>query len=141
MITSFKGNYAFLSNFYPIEMEYDGIVSPTLEHAYQASKSINDIERQCISRSNSPYKAKRMGQRVTLRCNWDEIKCNIMLGLLRIKFHNPKLKLLLLGTEDNKLIEGNHWNDTFWGCMYQNGTFIGENRLGKLLMKVREEIR
>jgi len=60
-----------------------------------------------------------------------------MLDLVRKKFENPLLRAMLLATEDAVLVEGNTWNDTFWGVCRGRG----ENWLGRILMQVREECR
>ena len=70
-----------------------------------------------------------------MRADWEEVKIEIMEEALRLKFDDPHLKDLLLATGDKELIEGNTWNDQFWGVC--NG--VGENNLGKLLMKLRKE--
>lgn len=136
-IDKFDGEFSFLSNFYPTPIEMDGIVYPSLEHAFQAAKSDDQEYREYVSKLTSPGKAKRAGREVRLRENWDIIKKEVMLQLLMKKFSNPDLCLKLLATGDSVLIEGNWWKDTFWGVC--NG--VGENHLGKLLMHVRSEIR
>ena len=134
-IATFSGDYRFLSNFWPCDV-YGW---PTVEHAYQASKTIDLSERQLIMQCPTPGQAKRAGQHVTLRPDWNNLRIPIMIGLLRMKFGlvNPLLRELLLMTKDAELIEGNKWGDVYWGV--SNG--IGENNLGKLLMVVRKEIQ
>lgn len=89
-----------------------------------------------IARAPSAGKAKRMGQKLTLRPDWEKSKLTIMLKLVREKFKDPELEQLLYETESDELIEGNSWHDTFWGVC--NG--VGKNNLGKILMRVRTEI-
>jgi ribA/ribD-fused uncharacterized protein len=129
-IDKFDGEYAFLSNFYPIR-------NTTLEHLYQASKARIPETKVFIMEARTPGDAKRLGRVVALVDNWEEHKLEVMLTLLRDKFSIPELKEKLLATGNAILIEGNNWNDTYWGVC--NG--IGENHLGKLLMQVREELR
>lgn len=137
-IDSFSGQYRFLSNFYRCQIKsWDGITYPTVEHAFQASKTLDMEERRKIAGLTSPGEAKRAGKALKLRSDWSVVKVRIMLDLLRIKFQTPDLKRKLLSTGNAKLIEGNTWGDRFWGQCY--GT--GENMLGKLLMKVRSELR
>ena len=135
-ITSFTGQYRFLSNFYPAVVTLDGIECPTVEHAYQAAKTIYQHERATIIAAPTPGAAKRAGRRCTKREDWDEVKLQAMLTLLRKKFAHPALMEKLLATGDAELIEGNTWGDTYWGRC--NG--VGENHLGRLLMQVRAEI-
>lgn len=146
VITSFSGDYSFLSNFWPWvngryvsewTMEWKGITYRTSEHAFQAAKTLSRAERRLIARMETPGKAKRAGQRVTLRPNWDDIRVDVMEEILRIKFRDPELRKMLLATNNKFLIEGNNWNDTFWGIC--NGR--GENNLGRLLMKIRRELQ
>jgi ribA/ribD-fused uncharacterized protein len=134
-ITSFTGKYRFLSNFYYAPVILDGEVYPTVEHAYQAAKRTDPEYRQLIRICDKPGDAKRLG-RNKQGPDWKTKSLDIMLNLLRQKFKNPDLKRYLLNTEDAELIEGNTWNDTFWG---QCPVGVGENHLGKLLIQVREE--
>lgn len=137
IIDSFHGEYAFLSNYYDSPIFYDGILYPTVEHAFQAAKTTVFIQRIIIANKKTPGQAKCAGRKVTLRDNWDDIKLYIMKELIILKFTNPKLKSALLNTKDAELIERNTWNDTYWGIC--NG--IGENHLGKIIMEVREMLR
>ena len=139
MIDRFDGDYAFLSNFYPSSIfdSNDGFTYPTVEHFFQAKKSLILREREMISKAETPGRAKRMGRKVQLRSDWEDIKLFVMEYALRRKFSKPRFKEALLATGDEELIEGNWWGDTFWGVC--NG--VGENNLGKLLMKIREEFK
>lgn len=137
-IEYFTGEYRFLSNFYPAKVNFAARRWPTVEHAYQAAKTFRKEERVAIHRAQTPGEAKRLGRRVTIRKDWEEIKVRIMKALLRDKFYgHEELKNKLLQTGDSELIEGNHWGDTFWGVCKG----VGENHLGKLLMEIREELR
>ncbi len=134
-IDSFEGEDRFLSNFYPAIIRFDGLSFPTVENAYQAAKTLNPQERMLFEYV-LPGKAKRMGKKVTKRSDWSEVKLSIMEELLRQKFADEHLKDKLLHTRNLRLIEGNVWNDTFWGVCKG----VGENHLGKLLMKIRDEL-
>ena len=137
-IDSFSGEFHFLSNFHTSYILYDGIVWPTVEHAYQAMKTLDENQRMNILEANSPGEAKKLGRCVTMRVDWDDIKLEIMEELVREKFESkPKLAEKLLATEDIEIVEGNTWGDKFWGVC--NGE--GENHLGKILMKIRDEIK
>lgn len=109
----------------------------SLEHAYQAAKTLVKGEQDIIWASKSAKEAKRIGKALTMRNDWESIKENVMLDLLRIKFQYGTLKEQLLSTGDAELIEGNWWGDTYWGVCKG----VGENKLGKLLMKVRSELK
>lgn len=137
MINSFEGEYAFLSNFYEHPISNGVITFPTNEHYFQAMKTLEDDERLAIARATTPGQAKRMGRSVKLRPDWESIKLDVMETAVRIKFTDSELAAKLIATGDEELIEGNWWNDTFWGVC--NG--VGENHLGKILMKVRADIK
>lgn len=98
-------------------------------------KSESPEERIRISKLDSPAKAKREGRRLKLRDDWEKVKINIMMMVVDLKFrYNPALMRKLLETNDAQLIEGNNWDDTFWGKV--NGK--GKNLLGKILMYIRK---
>jgi len=137
MIDSFSGEYRFLSNFYMIDVEFEGMVYRSVEHAYQAAKSTDLSIRKHIQQFLTPGKAKRFGKSIEIREDWERVKVGIMYELIRKKFNNEELKSKLLDTGDLWIIEGNNWNDTFWG--YCNGD--GRNVLGVILMNVRDELR
>lgn len=135
-IDRFSGEYRFLSNFYPCDIIYEGEVYASVEHAYQAAKTKDPFERKVIQRQETPGRAKREGQHVTLAKGWDSAKVLVMEDLLRQKFNYPSLREKLYNTKGHDLIEGNDWGDTFWGEV--DG--VGQNHLGKLLMKIREKL-
>ncbi len=136
-IKEFQGEHRFLSNFWPAEVELDGIKYPTIEHAYQAAKTLDEERRKVIQAQTTPGEAKRAGRKVKIRPDWEDVKIGIMLDLVRQKFtNNVKLRNRLLATGDEELIEGNTWGDTFWGRCKG----IGQNNLGKILMKIRKEL-
>lgn len=130
----FRDQYAFLSNMCPCEVvdEY-GIKYKCVETAFQAAKTNNVQDRAFISNLNGPS-AKKAGRRVKIIPNWDKERLNVMYRLLKQKFSNPELlsKLLYITGE---IVEDNTWGDTFWGKC--NGE--GENHLGIMLMKIRDE--
>lgn len=136
-IDSFNGPYAWLSNFYPAAVKLDGVVYVTLEHAFQAAKTLDPAERREIQLCSSPGQAKRLDRKVKLRRDWESVKVAVMRGLLRNKFTDSDLARLLRDTGDCELIEGNSWNDRFWGVC--GG--VGKNWLGRLLMEVRKELQ
>ncbi len=128
----------FLSNFYLVDIEYNGLIYPSVEHAYQAHKSFNIQEKKLFTDKNMPPRvAKKFGQHISLRSDWKDVKLTIMRDLIWRKFfHNNVMKEKLISTAPAELIEGNWWGDTFWGVC--NGE--GENHLGKLLMKTRNAL-
>lgn len=135
-IDDFRGDYRWLSNFHRVDVELDGVRYPSTEHAYQAAKTLDSLQRESIRVLPTCGMAKRAGQRLVLRADWEPIKRDVMLELLRQKYRLPELRTLLLQTGDAVLVEGNTWGDTYWGMC--NG--VGENWLGRLTMQVRDEI-
>jgi ribA/ribD-fused uncharacterized protein len=143
IIDKFEGKYAFLSNFYASIVQEDGITYPTIEHYFQAQKTLNPFERKEIAATATPGQAKRAGRNVTLREDWEEVKDSVMLQGLRLKFDIEELANMLLETGDAYLEEGTTWHDNTWGnCSCPKCENIpGQNRLGTLLMQVRQELR
>lgn len=142
MIKEFDKEWAFLSNFYWQEIEHEGIVYPTNEHFFQAMKTLDPAERRAIANSGTPGQAKRMGRKVSLRPDWENVKVAIMKEALYKKFADEELADWLVETSDEELVEGNWWHDNFWGsCSCEKCKDQGLNMLGKLLMEVREEIK
>lgn len=137
VIDRFIGKYSFLSNFWRCNIRFEGKTYPSTEHAFQAAKTLNDSDRETIRKLTAPKEAKRFGRRVKLRKDWESVKLNIMEMVIEQKFKDPELRGCLLETGDAKLVEGNSWGDVFWGQC--DG--VGENHLGRILMKVREKIR
>ena len=144
MINEFKGKYYFLSNFYETPIVYDGLTYQNNEAAFQAAKTTSYEEREKFTYL-IPSEAKRLGRKVALRSDWEEVKDKIMYEICKAKFSQwANLKHLLLETGDTYLEEGTTgWHDNIWGnCNCEKCKNIpGENRLGKILMKVREELR
>jgi ribA/ribD-fused uncharacterized protein len=115
----------------------DGDEYSSTEAAYVAAKTTNTVVRRQIREMRNTGSVKSFGRTLKLRDGWEELKVEIMLNLLRQKFSKgSELGLKLVATGQQELIEGNTWNDTFWGVC--NGR--GLNTLGKLLMQVRQEI-
>ena len=144
MIKTFHGQHAFLSNFHPSKIEFEGIVYPTVEHAFQAAKTNCKETRQKIADKDTPGKAKRAGGKRGILPDfdfntWEAKKITTMYALCKAKFQIPELRAQLEATGDQELQEGNNWNDTFWGV--SNKTGKGKNTLGKILMKIRTDNR
>lgn len=145
-ITSFQGEYAFLSNMASqhgglpeLRLRMGGLVFGSAEAAYQAAKSLDPDVRRRLAAEPSPYAAKRLGKAVSrggivvLRDDWSQIRLEVMRGVVRQKFAHRPYAALLLQTGDAELVEGNTWGDVFWGeCRGR-----GSNWLGKILMETR----
>ena len=135
IINAFRKEYFFLSNFYKCNVTYNGVTFNSSEAAFQAQK--------CPARAREFSKldasdAKAMGRYVTLRRDWESVKDKTMYEIVKAKFtQNETLKERLLATGNSKLVEGNDWNDKYWGVC--NG--YGKNMLGKILMRIRTELK
>lgn len=142
MINDFRNQYYFLSNFYNVPIEYEGITYRNNEAAFQAQKTLDLKERQKFSELN-PSMAKLNGRNVILRKDWEQIKDNIMYNIVMNKFtQNEILRKLLLKIKSEYLEEGNWWHDNYWGNCYCDKCkkIQGKNNLGKILMQVRTEL-
>jgi ribA/ribD-fused uncharacterized protein len=140
-IKEFEGYYGFLSNFYECPVAFEGVIYKSSEHAFQAAKSLDPDVRKHIASRETCANAKRAGKRIKpLREDWDYIKDSIMEEIVRDKFaRNEDLRAKLLETGDRELIEGNRWNDRYWGVSLRDNE--GQNKLGQILMKIRGELR
>lgn len=142
-VTAFRDANRFLSNFYPVIIFYRGHSYSTAEHAYQAQKTLIPEQQERIRTAPTPGIAKHLGREATIRPDWDEIKDQIMEEILRIKFvRGSYLSGMLIMTNNGTLIEGNSWGDRYWGMTQNPETkaWVGQNKLGEILMKIREEL-
>lgn len=130
----FRDQYWFLSNMFPCTIEYNGHVFGCVESAFQAQKC---PDRAGEFEKLDGYAAKRLGRKVKLVENWEVNKTGVMYNILKVKFADPELARKLTATYPQDIIEENNWGDVYWGVSYG----VGENKLGKLLMMLRDEIR
>lgn len=139
MIRKFDKEYKWLSNFAPCTIVLNGITYPSVEHAYMSAKS-NDVRwyLKCTDESIKPGTIKKLSRGILLVSNWDSIKIEVMRDCLKQKFSQEPYKTLLIETGDVFIQEGNFWGDTFWGVDLNTKT--GENRLGKMIMEIRDKL-
>lgn len=140
-IDKFRGEYAFLSNFYPCEFWFDNVLYKSSEHFYMSMKTDDPELRQRIIDTPNAYKAKKLGSTVQLVENWKDKKFNVMCVAVHNKFiQNPHLAQMLLDTGDIELVENNTWHDNVWGnCVCGDCKFTkGQNHLGSTLMRMRD---
>ncbi len=132
-ILEFSGDNRWLSNFFPAEVELDGMKFPSVEHAYQAAKTQPAL--RALFQSCTAAQAKRFGRTTgEIRPDWEQVKVSIMRDLIRQKFaQGTDLGTRLQATGTGQIVEGNSWGDTFWGVCQGNG----QNWLGRLLMEHR----
>ncbi len=150
-IIDFDREFRFLSNFGAGPVTMYGIEFKTVEHAFAAAKIDPKDPRghkvdpytqmRTIAGKGTPGEAKKAGRRVQMREDWDDIKPQLVLELVRRKFADPILAKKLLATGERPLYEGNTWGDRIWGVVEKNGILEGRNLLGEILMTVRAELR
>jgi ribA/ribD-fused uncharacterized protein len=142
-ITEFRGEWRFLSNFWPCDVKLGEIVFPSAEHGYQARKSLMPEVQLSVAQLATPGDAKRYGRKIVLRPDWEQVKKRVMLLVVLSKFtQNPDLVARLAATEDAYLEEGNTWHDNYWGaCRCDDHTGDGLNYLGRILMMARDIVR
>lgn len=137
LIQGFFGTYRWLSNFHLCEVQFEEVIYPSSENAYQAAKSASKVLREQF-KDITPIEAKKLGKSIPLRSDWEQVKLQVMETILLDKFtRNLDLKEKLINTNNNILIEVNWWEDRFWGV---NPRGEGLNHLGKILMKIREQL-
>lgn len=137
---STAGEYGCFSNFSRHPVFLKGKRWPTSEHYFQAQKFAGEPDEEEIRRASKPMLAAQMGRdrKRPLRRDWEKVKERVMLDALRAKFtQHDELRAVLLGTGDAVLVEHTA-NDSYWG---DGGDGSGKNRLGILLMQLREELQ
>jgi N-glycosidase YbiA len=139
---STKGQYGAFSNFSAHGINLDGRRWPTSEHYFQAQKfaGTNDGYVEEVRQAKSPMIAARLGRsrKVKLRPDWESAKDEVMRRAVLRKFEtHADIRELLLSTGDEELVEKTT-DDYYWG-VGTNGT--GKNRLGQILMEVRQILR
>jgi hypothetical protein len=136
-IYGFNGPYRWLSNFEKVPIVYEGITYPSVENAYQAAKFVDSDDRLKFEVCNA-FEAKKYGKEMSgRREDWQHISIELMTFFNRQKYAQEPFKQRLIDTRDLYIEETNTWGDVFWGVC--NGT--GENHLGLILMKIREELQ
>ncbi len=131
--------YGFLSNFHKCGVFFEENLYPSSENAYMSAKT-KDLKLKKQFESISPVEAKKLGRSIQLREDWEDIKLDFMFLIVFDKFcSNADIRKRLIDTGDKYLEETNFWNDKFWGVDCYTG--VGENNLGKILMKVRKMLR
>jgi N-glycosidase YbiA len=129
-----------LSNFSPHPITLKGKTWPTSEHYFQAQKFARTPDEEEVRQAKSPVIAARMGRsrQRPLRKDWEAVKDSIMHEAVLAKFtQHAELRELLLGTGNAGIVEHTN-NDRYWG---DGGDGRGQNKLGQILMRVREELR
>lgn len=134
-----KDYYEF-SNFYPASIRINGKLWPTTEHYFQAMKFKNPVLQERVCKCKTPSEAAKLGRdrSLPLRADWESVKEGFMKKALIAKFsQHDDLKFMLLSTKNAHIVEASPI-DGYWGW---GDDKKGKNRLGYLLMEVREELR
>ena len=138
--SSKSAQYSEFSNFHFAEFTIDEKTWKSVEHYFQAQKFPGDpVLQERIRQVKTALGAKRLGRTRSehFRTDWETVKEEIMLTGLRAKFaQNPELKELLVKTKGLHLYE-NNTRDSYWGT---GANHCGRNRMGILLMKIRDEL-
>jgi len=131
--------YGCFSNFAPHGFELDGLWWPTSEHYFQAQKFLGTRLFEKIRNAKGPMGAAELGRtrKYPMRADWEEVKDEVMKRAVRTKFRaHSDIRAILLATGTELIVEKTS-RDYYWGCG-TDGT--GKNRLGLILMEVREEL-
>lgn len=142
-IDRFRGEYFFLSNFFPAVTPHRGHLFPTSEHAYMAARTTDVDAVAAILSTSDPAAAQQIGRAATQLVNWGQLRFGAMAEILTAKFtYNPDLADKLVATTGRVLVEGNTWHDQTWGnCTCdEHRAVAGENALGACLMAVRAQL-
>jgi ribA/ribD-fused uncharacterized protein len=129
-----RGKYSVFSNFHRSPFILDGERWPTVEHYFQAQKTLDITERIEIRLAPTPLDAKIMGRNCTLRPDWEDIKDDVMYKALVAKFEQSEMCRKILLESGDAIIHEDSPYDKYWGKK-------GQDMLGKLLMKVRDYLR
>ncbi|MBO9998660.1 MAG: NADAR family protein [Cyanobacteria bacterium SID2] len=135
--------YGCFSNFSPHDIQVEGQTWKTVEHYYQAQKFLGTDDEPLMAVIHAvatPEAAAQLGRDRSRTCrrDWDVVKTTVMYEAVKLKFlTHADIRQILLDTGDELLIEDSPV-DYFWGCGAER---TGDNHLGKILMRVREEIR
>lgn len=130
--------FGFLNNFKKARMFIYGRWWNNVEAPYQSQKTLDVLEQHTIWLTKTPREARDLGQKVTMRSNWDKIKADVMHECCLAKFlQHADLRKELMKTDPEILIEDSPI-DFYWGCG-KDGT--GKNMLGTILMRVRHELK
>ena len=140
--------YGWLGNMSPHRIEAGGYTWRTGEALFQAMRFDDVLIQQEIREQEAPMMAKWLARRhaasMVVPPRSEEDVDNMLIVLrLKLKQH-PRLRRDLLVTGDATIIEDcsarRSESGLFWGAALQDGAWVGENRLGKLWMKLRGDL-
>lgn len=133
-----KDPYGFMSNFKRARMFIYDRWWNNVEAPYQSRKTNVQSEIDAIWKSEHPVEVRELGQKVSMRPDWDQVKRQVMTECCLAKFlQHTDLRKQLIETGSEELIEDSPV-DWYWGCG-KNG--VGLNVLGQVLMELREKLK
>lgn len=140
-ILFYEPEFYVFSNFSSFAVEWKGKSYMTVEHAYHSEKFLDESLKEQIRNQTSAHQAYMLAQELrknNLRSDWDDVKYEIMKGIIRVKVEqHPYVQEKLLDSGNRTLIEDSPV-DSFWG---RGPDHVGQNSLGKIWMEVRDELR
>ena len=137
-IVGFKDEYGFLSNFYNHTVKVNGLFFQNNVAAFLAQMYSNKNQQRYFTKL-LPAAAIRFFEMTRIKppTDWDSKKEQIMYNICKNKFTNQRLREQLLATGDAELINESNFANDYWGR--HDGQ--GENMLGKVLMRLRQEFK
>jgi ribA/ribD-fused uncharacterized protein len=139
-IDSFKGYFEFLSNNFLSPVYNEGILFPSVSHAFQACRTTDETTKKAILNAESLLIVGKIARRIEDPEDWNLKRLVIMEKLIRDKFRRSKELLeKLKATNPRELImtyEEESPANLFWGCVKERG----QNQLGRIIMKIRNDI-
>ena len=139
-IDSFTGYFDFMHNNFQTPVYYEGILYPSVTHAYHAARSTDERTRRAILNSETFQILGNIAIRIEDPPDWQEKKVKIMEQLLRDKFRRSKeLQEKLRTTEHRELVmtyQEKKKNNLYWGVVKGKG----QNQLGRILMRIRDDL-
>ncbi len=141
MINEFKGDYRWLSNFEAVTIKLGEHIYPSVEHAYMSAKcDSSEWKLFCMDARNTAGDVKKKSREVKLVDNWDRYKFLVMQSCLEQKYEQEPFRSKLIKTGTQNIVEGNYFGDIIWGVDLKYTPNIGENHLGRMIMKIREDL-
>ncbi len=142
VIGFYEREFYVLSNFSSFQVQWRDRLWPTSEHAYQAAHFFETAPElaKAIADAPSAHQAFKIAKANADKApsNWDDIKIDIMEEICRAKLsQHDYVRRKLLQTGDMDIVEDSP-KDSFWGWGPDRS---GRNELGKIWMRLRDELR
>lgn len=149
VIVNFTGDHAFMSNSLVLSpnrrVAYEGILYPSVDHAYQAAKTLDTHQREFIASVSAPNVARILANHLVRRPDWLDVRLGIMRELIYVKFAANANEFMpkLLATGHQFIAYNDPKKDPFWGAVYNESTgeWSGHNYIGKAIIALRTHIQ